>query len=76
MVPTHARGAAGTISCKTANEKCVECHDEKTRGIRILMKEVRRCDGIHPRFDSTTFAEVLKRSQIPDRNDPVLNYTI
>jgi len=74
VVPTHARGAAGTIACKTANEKCVECHDEKTRGIRILMKEVR--DATAAILDSTTFADVLKRSQSAGKGEHVLSYTI
>ena len=59
---------------KTAYEKCLECRDEKTCGIRILMKEVR--DATAAILDSTTFADVLKRSQAAGNGEHVLSYTI
>jgi Rrf2 family protein len=76
LVLRMLEGPLAPLSCvsKTAYEKCVECRDEKTCGIRILMKEVR--DATASILDSTTFADVLKRSQIPDPAFPVLNYTI
>jgi len=43
----------------TAYAKCQECKDEKTCGIRIVMKDVR--DSIALILDSTSLADVLKR---------------
>jgi Rrf2 family protein len=76
LVMRMLEGPLAPLPCvsKTAYEKCAECRDENTCGVRILMKEVR--DATAAILDSTTFADVLKRSQIPDPNDAVLNYTI
>jgi Rrf2 family protein len=76
LVMRMLEGPLAPLPCvsKTAYEKCAECRDENTCGIRILMKEVR--DATAAILDSTTLADVLKRSQIPDPNDLVLNYTI
>ena len=43
----------------TAYAKCQECRDEKTCGIRIVMKDVR--DAIAHILDGTSLADVLKR---------------
>ena len=43
----------------TAYAKCQECKDEKTCGIRIVMKDVR--DAIALILDSTSLDDVLKR---------------
>ena len=44
---------------KIAYHRCEECVDERTCGIRLVMKEVR--DGIASILDGTTFDDVLKR---------------
>ncbi len=59
---------------KTAYERCAECRDEKTCGVRLLMKEVR--DATAAILDSTTFEDVLKRAQAVAGNARVLNYSI
>jgi DNA-binding IscR family transcriptional regulator len=69
-------GPLAPLPCvsKTAYEKCDECRDEKTCGIRLLMKDVR--DATASILDSTTFADVLNRSKSADNGDRVLNYSI
>ena len=56
-------GPLAPLPCvsKTAYEKCEECVEEKTCGVRLLMKEVR--DATAAILDSTTFEDVLKRSR-------------
>ena len=54
-------GPLAPIPCvsKTAYRRCDECMDERTCGIRLVMKDVR--DGIAGILDGTTFADVLNR---------------
>ncbi len=54
-------GPLAPIACvsKTAYAKCLDCRDERTCGIRIMMKEVR--DAMAKILDATTLADVLKR---------------
>ncbi len=63
LVLRMLEGPLAPLPCvsKTAYEKCAECRDEKTCGIRLLMKDVR--DATATILDSTTFADVLGRSQ-------------
>ena len=69
-------GPLALLPCvsKTAYEKCVECRDEKTCGIRLLMKEVR--DATATILDSTTFADVLKRARMNAKGERVLMFSI
>jgi Rrf2 family protein len=69
-------GPLAPLPCvsKTAYEKCAECRDERTCGIRLLMKEVR--DATATILDSTTFAEVLERSRTVRKGERVLMYSI
>lgn len=69
-------GPLALLPCvsKTAYEKCEECHDEKTCGIRMLMKEVR--DATATILDSTTFADVLKRARMNAKGERVLMFSI
>jgi len=69
-------GPLAPLPCvsKTAYEKCAECRDERTCGIRLLMKEVR--DATATILDSTTFAEVLERSRTVRKSERVLMYSI
>jgi Rrf2 family protein len=69
-------GPLAPIPCvsKSAYEKCDECRDERTCGIRLLMKEVR--DATATILDSTTFADVVNRSQKADKGKQPLMYSI
>lgn len=54
-------GPLAPIPCvsKTAYMECRDCRDEKTCGVRMVMKEVR--DATARILDSTTLADVLGR---------------
>ncbi len=54
-------GPLAPLPCvsKTAYMRCRECRDERTCGIRIVMKEVR--DATAKIMDSTSIADMLKR---------------
>src|SRR5260370_30684649 len=69
-------GPLALLPCvsKTAYEKCEECRDEKTCGIRLLMKEVR--DATATILDSTTFADVLKRARMDAKSGRVLMFSL
>jgi Rrf2 family protein len=69
-------GPLAPLPCvsKTAYQKCAECRDEKTCGIRLLMKDVR--DATAAILDSTTFADVLKRSRAIANGGRVLMFSI
>jgi len=69
-------GPLAPLPCvsKSAYERCEECRDERTCGIRILMKQVR--DSTAAILDSTTFAEVLSRSRVAGKSERILTYSI
>lgn len=56
-------GPLAPVPCvsETAYAKCEECLDEKTCGIRLVMKDVR--DAIADILDGTSLADVLARSE-------------
>jgi Rrf2 family protein len=56
-------GPLAPLPCasKTAYEKCEDCPNEKTCGVRLLMKEVR--DQTAALLDSTSLADMLKLSR-------------
>jgi Rrf2 family protein len=56
-------GPLAPLPCasKTAYEKCEDCPDEKTCGVRLLMKQVR--DQTAAILDSASFADMLKLSR-------------
>jgi len=56
-------GPLAPVPCvsETAYAKCGECLDERTCGIRLVMKDVR--DAITNILDKTTIAEVLEREE-------------
>jgi len=60
--------------CKTAYMRCRECRDERSCGIRIVMKDVR--DATAKILDSTTLADVLKRVEAVVHGKEGLNYAI
>jgi Rrf2 family protein len=69
-------GPLAPLPCasKTAYRRCEECIDEKTCGIRILMKEVR--DATAAILDSTTLEDVLKRAQAAATSRESLGFSI
>lgn len=56
-------GPLAPVPCvsETAYAKCQECVDERTCGIRLVMKDVR--DAIADILDGTSLADVLERSE-------------
>ena len=56
-------GPLAPVPCvsQTAYQKCEECRDEMTCGIRLVMKDVR--DATARILDGTTLAEVLRRME-------------
>jgi Rrf2 family protein len=69
-------GTLAPLPCvsKTSYERCEECKDERTCGIRILMKDVR--DSTARILDSTSLADVAKRSQVIALGRGALEYSI
>jgi len=70
-------GPLAPVPCvsETAYAKCEECKDERSCGIRLVMKEVR--DGMAKILDGTTLRDVLEqeeRAALKERN--ILNYAI
>jgi Rrf2 family protein len=69
-------GTLAPLPCvsKTSYERCEECKDERTCGIRILMKDVR--DSTARILDSTSLADVAKRSRVIALERGALEYSI
>jgi len=69
-------GPLAPIPCvsRTAYMRCAECRDERTCGIRIIMKDVR--DATAGILDSTTLADVLKRIESVVQGKEGLSYAI
>jgi Rrf2 family protein len=69
-------GPLAPLPCasRTAYQKCEECVDERTCGVRILMKEVR--DALAAILDSTTLEDVLRRSQAAATGRESLSFSI
>jgi Rrf2 family protein len=76
LVLRMLEGPLAPLPCvsKTAYERCKDCRDEKTCGIRLVMKEVR--DKTAAILDSTNFADVLKRSRMAGKRARVLMFSI
>lgn len=70
-------GTLAPVPCvsETAYQKCTECDDEASCGIRLVMKDVR--DAIADILDNTTLKEVLVRSSdVTKRAKNVIDYSI
>ena len=69
-------GPLALLPCvsKTAYRRCEECHDERTCGIRIVMKEVR--DATARILDATTLADLVKRGQLAALGPDALEFSI
>jgi Rrf2 family protein len=69
-------GPIAPLPCvsKTAYMRCHECRDERTCGIRMVMKEVR--DATAKIMDSTTLEDMLKRVQLAVTSKESLSFSI
>ncbi len=70
-------GPLAPVPCasETAYQKCEECEDETSCGIRLVMKEVR--NAIADILDHTTLQEVVRRSSAAAQElDQTLDYQI
>jgi len=69
-------GPLAPLPCasKTAYRKCDECRDERTCGIRLLMKDVR--DATARILDSTTLEDLVRRSQAAALGREALQFSI
>lgn len=70
-------GPLAPVPCvsETAYAKCDECVDERSCGIRLLMKDVR--DAMAKILDNTTLADVLERiEKVEQKEKGVLHYHI
>jgi Rrf2 family protein len=69
-------GPLAPIPCvsRTAYMRCQECRDERTCGVRLLMKQVR--DATARIVDSTSLADVLKRVAMVVQGKEALTYAI
>jgi len=59
---------------KTAYMRCRECRDERSCGIRIVMKEVR--DATAKIMDSTSLADMLKQVEAVVTGKESLSFAI
>src|SRR5215471_6355388 len=69
-------GPLAPIPCvsRTAYMRCSECRDERSCGIRLVMKDVR--DATARILDSTTLADLLKRVEAVVQGKEGLHYAI
>ena len=69
-------GPIAPLPCvsKTAYMRCRECRDERSCGIRIVMKEVR--DATAKIMDSTSLADMLKRVEAVVTGKESLSFAI
>ena len=69
-------GPLAPIPCvsKSAYIRCAECRDERTCGIRMVMKDVR--DATARILDQTSLADMLKRIEFAVQGKDSLNYAI
>ena len=69
-------GPLALLPCvsKSAYVRCAECRDERTCGIRMVMKDVR--DATARILDQTSLADILKRVELAVEGKDALNYAI
>jgi len=69
-------GPLAPLPCvsKSAYARCVECHNEQTCGIRMVMKDVR--DSTARILDQTSLADVLRRVELAVQGKEALHYSI
>jgi Rrf2 family protein len=69
-------GPLAPLPCvsRTAYVRCRECRDERTCGIRMVMKDVR--DATAKILDSTTLADIISRVQVAVIGREAVNFSI
>ncbi|MGC1677925.1 MAG: Rrf2 family transcriptional regulator [Candidatus Binataceae bacterium] len=69
-------GPLAPLPCvsKTAYVRCRECRDERTCGIRMVMKQVR--DATAQILDSTTLADMLKQVELAVIGKEAVSFSI
>ena len=69
-------GPLAMTSCvsQTSYRRCDECLDERSCGVRLVMKDVR--DSTAKILDSTTLADVVKRIETVVRGKAALTFNI
>jgi Rrf2 family protein len=69
-------GSIAPLPCvsKTAYMRCLECRDERSCGLRIVMKEVR--DATAKIMDSTSLADMLKQVEAVVSGKESLSFAI
>jgi len=69
-------GPLAPLPCvsRTAYVRCQECRDERTCGLRLVMKDVR--DATAKILDSTTLADMLKRVELAVEGKEASRYSI
>jgi Rrf2 family protein len=69
-------GSIAPLPCvsKTAYMRCLECRDERSCGIRIVMKEVR--DATAKIMDSTSLADMLRQVEAVVTGKESLSFAI
>jgi Rrf2 family protein len=69
-------GPLALLPCvsRTSYMRCRECRDERTCGIRMIMKDVR--DATAQILDTTTLADVLKRTESVVQGKEAVHYAI
>ncbi|HUN57943.1 MAG TPA: Rrf2 family transcriptional regulator [Candidatus Binataceae bacterium] len=69
-------GPIALLPCvsKTAYSRCEECHDERTCGIRLVMKDVRDATGRI--LDTTSLADLISRVEMVVRGKEGLMFSI
>jgi Rrf2 family protein len=69
-------GPLAPIPCvsKSAYVRCAECRDERTCGIRMVMKDVREATARI--LDQTSLADILKRIEVAVQGKDALHYAI
>jgi len=69
-------GPIAPLPCvsRTAYRRCAECRDERTCGIRMVMKDVR--DATASIIDSTTLGDILKRVELVVQGKAGVSFTI
>jgi Rrf2 family protein len=69
-------GPIAPLPCvsRTAYMRCEECPDERTCGIRLLMKDVREATA--QILDSTTLADLIHRVNVAENGREALSFSI
>ena len=69
-------GPIAPVPClsRTAYQRCAECRDEGTCGVRLVLRDAHAASG--QVLESTTIADMVQRVSNASRTVPVLKYSI